>query len=238
MHLTDLRVSGIGVEPTPRRRRADRLRGGRRVTTAFDACRGRRSGEPLGKGPRLEPPKSWPESCFAFGREMARLAPTILLTAAALGCAHAPRRVAEPTGHGGCYRVRIGPWVPADVPVEIARDRVPRRVALVVERDSSENAVDPGWRLAGLGVESNSAARSIYDGAWWPIENGGVEVRLGDAFSGIHLTLKPSLQGFVGKARTYQDVGELFWRAEAELGRTSCDGEPKVTDQSGGADGP
>jgi hypothetical protein len=159
---------------------------------------------------------------------MARLAPTILLIAAALGCAHARRRIAEPRARAGCYRIRTEPWSPADVPIEITRDRVPLRVALVVERDSREDAVDPGWRLAGLGGESHRAARSIYDGAWWPLENGGVELRLGNAFSGIHMTLQPSLQGFVGEARTYQAVGEIFWRAPAELERTPCDSEPML----------
>src|SRR6185503_6493886 len=117
---------------------------------------------------------------------MARLLLTILLTAVGLECAHAPRRVAEPAEqHAGCYRVRTGAWAPADVPVEIAQDRLPREVALVVERDKREDAIDPSWRLAALGAESLRAAQAIHDGAWWPVENGGVELRLGDPFSGI-----------------------------------------------------
>lgn len=170
---------------------------------------------------------------------MPRLSPTILITAAVLGCAHAPRRIAEPTvRHPGCYNVRTGPSAPANVPVGIPRERLPHRVALVVERDSREGAIDPGWRLAAVGPESRRAARSIYDGAWWPTENGGVELRLGDAFSGIFLTLQTSLQGFAGEARTYQDVGNIFWRAPADLERTVCDGERRVIDQKGAENAP
>ncbi len=115
---------------------------------------------------------------------------------------------------------------------------MPLRVALVAERDRREDAIDSGWRLAALGAESRRAAQSIEDGAWWPFEDGGVELRLGDPFSGIHLRLQPSLQGFAGEARTYQDVGDVHWRAPAELERTVCSGEPKVIDHKGAANGP
>lgn len=165
---------------------------------------------------------------------MTRLASAILLAALVVGCAHSPRRSAQPTAlHPGCYRVRTGPWTPAEVPRRISLDRLPRELSLVLERDSREKAFDAGWRLALIGNESRRAAGSIYDGAWWPVEDGGVEVRLGDAFSGIHLRLRPSHEGFIGEARTYQDVGDISWRAPAALERTACVGKPKVIDQKG-----
>jgi hypothetical protein len=109
---------------------------------------------------------------------------------------------------------------------------------LFVERDTREDAIDPGWRLAAVGTESHRAAGSIYEGAWWPLEDGGIEVRLGDAFSGILLRLHASNDGFAGEARTYQDVGDIFWRASAELERNPCAGRPKIIDQKGAANGP
>jgi hypothetical protein len=153
----------------------------------------------------------------------------MLLAAVFFGCAHVPRRATEPmVGQAGCYEVRAGPWSPADVPVAISLDRLPRQVALVVERESGEEVVDPGWRLAELKPERDYATRSIQDGAWWPLENGGVDLRLGDGFSGIFLKLRPSVEGFVGEARTYQDVGDASWRAPVELDRRTCGVEPKV----------
>ncbi len=157
---------------------------------------------------------------------------TLPLAAVFLGCTHVPRRAAEPmSGQAGCYEVRAGPWSPADVPVAISLERLPSRVALVVDRESGDDVVDPGWRLAALESERDRAMRSIQDGAWWPLENGGLDVRLGDGFSGIFLRLRPSVGGFVGEARTYQDVGDASWHAPAELKRRACDVEPKVIDR-------
>jgi hypothetical protein len=154
---------------------------------------------------------------------------TLVLATVLFGCAHVSRRAAEPmVGQAGCYEVRAGPWSPPDVPVAISLDRLPRRVALVVERESGEEVVDPGWRLAALEPERDYAMRSIQDGAWWPLENGGVDLRLGDGFSGIFFRLRPSAGGFVGEARTYQDVGDASWRASAELDRRTCGVEPKI----------
>jgi hypothetical protein len=123
------------------------------------------------------------------------------------------------------------------VPIQVPLDRVPRKIALVAERDTREDAVDPGWRLAVVGTESRRAEGSIRDGGWWPVEDVGVEVRLGDAFSGILLRLHASHNGFAGEARTYQDVGDTFWRSPAELERITCAGNPKVIDQKGAEDG-
>jgi len=153
----------------------------------------------------------------------------MVLAGVFLACAHVPRRAPEPmVGQAGCYEVRAGPWSPPDVPVAISLDRLPRRVALVVERESGEEAADPGWRLAALEPERDSAMRSIQDGAWWPLENGGIDLRLGDGFSGIFLRLRSSFGGFVGEAHTYQDVGDASWRAPAELERRTCSVEPRV----------
>jgi uncharacterized protein YggE len=110
-----------------------------------------------------------------------------------------------------------------------ATDRLPRELALVVERDTRGHAVDPGWRLAAARAESHRAAGAIEDGAWRPVEDGGVEVRLGDAFSGILLRLRTSHDGFAGEAQTYQDVGDASWRAPAELERAACVENPKAS---------
>jgi len=114
------------------------------------------------------------------------------------------------------------------VPVAVSLESLPRRIALVVERETGDDVVDLGWRLAALEAERDYLMRSIQDGAWWPLENGSVDVRLGDGFSGIFFRLRPSAGGFVGEARTYQDVGDASWRASAELDRRTCGVEPKV----------
>ena len=102
------------------------------------------------------------------------------------------------------------------------QEHVPRQIALTVEREDPERTWDPGWRLAALGKELGGVMRAIEEGAWWPLERAGIEVRLGDGFSGVRLLLKPTAAGFMGEASTYQHMGDDSFRAHAWLDRLEC----------------
>jgi hypothetical protein len=111
------------------------------------------------------------------------------------------------------------------------RDHIPERVALTGERENEEGTIDPGRRLAALGVERDEAIRALSHGAWWPLEKGNIKVRLGDGFSGVDLRLKVAVIGYEGQARTYQDVGDVSHAAHVRFDRVACTGEPKIIDR-------
>jgi hypothetical protein len=208
-------------------------RGRRTFVTRRRRQRGKRSSRPRDRDATGDVGSGW--FCVSWCRRrscnvrphMPRLCRVVALLVVALGaCAHRPRRPArerEPVAaQPGCYAIHVmkraadpdmPPWF---------REHVPRQVALTVKREDAEGTWDPGWRLAALGPEPDESMRAIKDGAWWPLERTGIEVRLGDGFSGVRLRLKRTAAGFMGEASTYQDVGDQSYRAYVWLDRLEC----------------
>jgi hypothetical protein len=85
-----------------------------------------------------------------------------------------------------------------------------------------------------LGGESDEAMRALKDGKWWPLEKGGIHVRLGDGFSRVGLRLRPVADSFDGKAQTFQDVGEVSYPAHVTFERPPCVLEPTIIDRRRG----
>jgi hypothetical protein len=76
------------------------------------------------------------------------------------------------------------------------------------------------------------------DGAWWPLREGGVEVRFGDGFSGVHLRLNATGRGFDGEGWTYQDVGDDSFSVHVTFLRVLCVRSPTVALARRGMSGP
>jgi hypothetical protein len=148
------------------------------------------------------------------------------------GCAHGPWHEWDVRpAQTGCYQVHVDKGrAEQDLPPGF-RGLVPNQVALTAKRESHEDRCDAGWRLATLGMESNRARIALTYGAWWPMEEGGIEVRLGDGFSGVWLRLRAVTNGFEGAAQTYQDVGDVSYPAHVRFERTQCLQQPTVVER-------
>ena len=159
----------------------------------------------------------------------------VLTVLGVVACAHGPRRDLEPIpGQLGCYLVRVDRGqADRDLPPWF-RAHIPDQLALTAERESGDETFEPGWRLATLGGESDEAMRALKDGKWWPLQKGGIRVRLGDGFSGVKFRLRPVAERFDGQAETYQDVGDVSYPAHVTFERLRCVREPTIIDRRRG----
>ena len=118
----------------------------------------------------------------------------------------------------GCYRLALGPTYLPNASNAGQTIFIPNPE--VIELTSEWYTMK---RIhSGLLVRTPAGSRWGNNGVWRPTRNGGALIDLGDGLSGLLVVVHRNGQGYSGNASTYQDIGEDFTRATADLWPVSC----------------